>query len=83
MILWALSRHRRIQDRVFKEILDVIGADKNAPVTYKQLQNLRYLDSVIKETLRISPVIPIIGRYLDANVMLGKSTCSLLILTHD
>uniref|UniRef100_A0A182PZB3 Cytochrome P450 n=1 Tax=Anopheles epiroticus TaxID=199890 RepID=A0A182PZB3_9DIPT len=52
-----------IQQCVYDEIQTVVGPDaKTCELTYSTLQNLRYLEMVIKETLRINPSVPIIGR---------------------
>ncbi|XP_037916535.1 cytochrome P450 4d2-like isoform X2 [Hermetia illucens] len=60
--LYRLSRHPEVQSRAFQEICEVIGTDKNKPVTYKDLQSLKYLECVIKETLRLYPSISLLGR---------------------
>ncbi len=35
----------------------------NKPVTEADIQHFKYITSVIKETLRIQPIIPELGRY--------------------
>lgn len=67
-----LSRHKHIQDKVFEEIKIVFGIDKNEPITYKRLQELKYTEMVIKETLRMMPAVPAIGRLTDEDIVLGK-----------
>lgn len=67
-----LSKHKEIQDKVFNEIIDVVGDDKNAPITLRQLQSLKYMEAVIKETFRLLPPVPAIGRYVDSDIKLGK-----------
>uniref|UniRef100_A0A182PZB1 Uncharacterized protein n=1 Tax=Anopheles epiroticus TaxID=199890 RepID=A0A182PZB1_9DIPT len=60
---YYLSRDEVIQQRVYDEIQDVVGPNaKTQELTYGILQELKYLDMVIKETLRINPSVPIIGR---------------------
>lgn len=66
-----LSRHKYVQNKVFDEILDVVGCDKSSPITYSKLQSLRYLDAVIKESFRIHPPVSMIGRYVDHDIKLG------------
>ncbi|GAB0093435.1 Cytochrome P450 4d2 [Sergentomyia squamirostris] len=66
--LYAISRHPHIQQRLHEEIVEVMGNDKNAPVTYRHLQNLKYMDLVIKETLRLYPPVPIYGRRIEEDM---------------
>lgn len=70
---YLLSRHPEVQQKVFQELRDVIGEDKDAPVTMQQLQDLKYLDCVIKESLRMYPPVPLIGRITEQDVKLSKS----------
>ncbi|XP_037933996.1 probable cytochrome P450 4d14 [Teleopsis dalmanni] len=71
---YLIARHPEIQQKLFDEIRQVIGDDKNKAITMKDLQELKYLDIVIKESLRLYPPVPIIGRITDNDVVLeGKS----------
>ena len=73
--LFLLSRHKAVQDKVFDEIKEVLGTDKNgATVNYRTLQELKYLELVLKESMRLYPPVPIIGRLLDEDVKIGKNT---------
>ncbi|XP_023307621.2 probable cytochrome P450 4d14 [Lucilia cuprina] len=71
--LYLLARHPEVQQKVFEEILQIIGNDKDKPVTMRELQDLKYLDVVIKESLRLYPPVPMIGRITEQDVELdGK-----------
>ncbi|XP_065366486.1 cytochrome P450 4d2-like [Calliphora vicina] len=72
--LYLLSRHASIQQRVFEEILEVLGPDKDKPITMRDLQNLKYLEAVIKESLRMYPSVPIIARESLQDIQIGKQT---------
>lgn len=67
-----LSRHSSVQQKVFDEIKEVIGTDESKPVTYRQLQDLKYMDLVLKESFRLLPPIPLIGRHIEEDIVLGK-----------
>ncbi|XP_052869107.1 cytochrome P450 4C1-like [Anopheles cruzii] len=61
--IYHLSRNAAIQQKVYDEIQHVVGSEaKSVELTHSTLQELRYLEMVIKETLRMKPSVPIIGR---------------------
>ncbi|XP_063532703.1 cytochrome P450 4d2-like isoform X2 [Cydia strobilella] len=59
-----LSRHPEVQARVYEELCEVLG-DSNRDVTAEDLPRLKYLEAVIKETLRLYPPVPIIVRSVE------------------
>ncbi|XP_050337305.1 probable cytochrome P450 4d14 [Bactrocera neohumeralis] len=70
---YLLSRHPNVQQKVFEEIRAVIGDDKQRPITLRDLQELKYLECVIKESMRLYPPVPSIGRYIEQDIYLdGK-----------
>ncbi|KAI8115368.1 Cytochrome P450 4d2 [Lucilia cuprina] len=71
--LYLISRHPEVQQKIFEEIVEVIGSDKERPVTLRDLGELKYLECVIKESLRLYPPVPLIGRYFTEDVVIrGK-----------
>ncbi|XP_057659029.1 cytochrome P450 4V2-like [Diorhabda carinulata] len=67
-ILYALSRHPEIQENVYDEQIDIIG---NENVTYAEIQQMKYLDMVINETMRMYPPVPLIGRKVEEDVVIA------------
>lgn len=63
-LLYRLAIHPEIQDNVYHSINDLVGSDLSKPATFSQLQEMKYLDMVIKESMRIHATVPIIGRTL-------------------
>ncbi|XP_058126055.1 cytochrome P450 4d1-like [Anopheles ziemanni] len=60
-----LAKHPEIQQKVFDEINGMLGANaKTTFLTSALLQEMKYLDMVIKESLRLVPPVPFIGRAL-------------------
>lgn len=72
--LLLLARHPEVQERLHREIVEIVGNDLQAPVTYRNLQDMKYLEMIIKESLRLYPPVPIIARRFTENVDLGKWT---------
>nr|XP_040231922.2 cytochrome P450 4d1-like [Anopheles coluzzii] len=60
-----LAKHQDVQQRLYEEIDRMLGEEKTkVPLTNALLQDFKYLDMVIKESLRLVPPVPIIGRKL-------------------
>ena len=60
--LQLLGQHSEIQERLYEEIREVMGDSKI--VTYEMLSQFHYLEMVLKESLRLYPSVPGIGRVL-------------------
>uniref|UniRef100_A0A6P4G0X4 Probable cytochrome P450 4d20 n=1 Tax=Drosophila rhopaloa TaxID=1041015 RepID=A0A6P4G0X4_DRORH len=72
--LYAIARHPKVQERIYEELLRVLGQDPSAPVTQSQLNDLKYLECVIKETMRLYPPVPAIGRHTHKDLQIGNKT---------
>ncbi|XP_046802461.1 cytochrome P450 4d1 isoform X2 [Lucilia cuprina] len=59
---YNLAMNPKCQQKCFEEIIQVFGTDKSKPVTYEDLNNLHYVELCIKETLRMFPSVPLLGR---------------------
>mgnify|MGYP003449485720 FL=1 len=57
--LYNLAKNPEIQEKAFAEIRDVIGDDIKKSITLADLNELKYLELVIKESLRYYPPVPI------------------------
>ncbi|CAH0627439.1 unnamed protein product [Chrysodeixis includens] len=64
-----LARHPDIQERAYEELKEVFG-DSNRPLTSEDLPRLKYLDAIIRETLRLYPPVPIIVRSVEKEITL-------------
>nr|XP_026498826.1 cytochrome P450 4C1-like [Vanessa tameamea] len=79
-----VGSYPKVQERIFEELQDVFG-DDDRDVTKHDLSQLCYLEAVLKETIRIYPIVPVIARHLDRDVKLrnctltGGHTCCLFI----
>jgi cytochrome P450 len=58
--IWFLSRMPEIQERWAEEARDVLGEDK-LPGDYDAVAELSYGEAVVRESMRVRPVAPVIG----------------------
>ncbi|XP_041972877.1 cytochrome P450 4g15-like [Aricia agestis] len=65
--LCLLGIHQHIQDRVYNELYDIFG-DSDRPVTFEDTLQMKYLERVLFEALRMYPPVPIIARKLNTDV---------------
>ncbi|GJQ72802.1 hypothetical protein Trydic_g1452 [Trypoxylus dichotomus] len=71
--LFLLGNSPDIQEKAYEEIKTVLKG-KKVPTTMEELQELKYLDCVIRETLRLFPVLPLITRELTEDIQIEKYT---------
>lgn len=72
--LALLGLHQEWQDAVHKELDEIFGGtgeDYHRPVSLEDLSKMKILESCIKESLRLFPIVPIIPRKLHSDVKLG------------
>lgn len=62
--LILLALYPNIQERLFQEIYSAMP-DKNSSLTYNDLNELKFLDQCLNETLRLYPSVPIVPRHSD------------------
>lgn len=62
--LYCISQHGAVQDKLLEEQQTIFGDDLLRHPTYTELGDMKYLEAVIKESLRVYPAVPLIGRKL-------------------
>nr|QEV83797.1 cytochrome P450 [Brachionus rotundiformis] len=70
---WAcqlIGSHPEVQKKLHEEIDSVLGPSVR-PLTNDDLKELKYLDLVIKETLRLFPSVPYFGRTISEDCDVG------------
>nr|CAD7600964.1 unnamed protein product [Timema genevievae] len=68
-IMCVLGAHQDVQNKVLQELNEIFG-DSDRPATFNDTLNMKYLERVILETLRMFPPVPIIARRINNNVKL-------------
>ncbi len=83
---YRLTKHPEVLEKAREEIARVVG---KGPVKPDDVVKLEYLEGVIKETLRLFPILPLMARDLQAPARIGdwdlpKDTCVIAstYLTH-
>lgn len=59
------------KEKVYQELEHIFGSSDRFP-TYEDVQDMKYTEQVIKETLRFYSVLPGVGRYLTEDVPIGQ-----------
>lgn len=85
-VLCLLGIHQEIQDRVYNEIKHIFGeSDRDA--TFADTLEMKYLERVIKESLRMYPPVPVIARQINEDVRLPSENvvapagCTVVVAT--
>ncbi|KAF5292049.1 hypothetical protein FQR65_LT11315 [Abscondita terminalis] len=82
-----LGMYPEIQEKVYEEVIDVLGPDK--PVECTDLNKFQYMERVMRETMRMFPVGPMLPRTITQDIKLetctvpaGSSVVMVLIAMH-
>ncbi|GJQ85980.1 Cyp6a9 [Trypoxylus dichotomus] len=70
--VFELARHQDIQEKLRKEITDVIAKYEGA-ITYEGVQEMKYLEMVVSETLRLYPPAQVLKRKCASDFRLPNS----------
>ncbi|XP_055370803.1 cytochrome P450 4g1-like [Condylostylus longicornis] len=69
--LCLLGIHKDIQDKVYKELYSIFG-DSDRPCTFNDTLEMKYLERVIMESLRMYPPVPVIARHVNEDIKLAS-----------
>ncbi|XP_023238241.1 cytochrome P450 4c3-like [Centruroides sculpturatus] len=69
--LYLLGLHPDIQEKVYREQEEIFGEDMSNSITFTDLRKMKYLECVVKETLRIYPPVPVIVRSNPSDLKVG------------
>lgn len=67
--LMLVAEDDQVQDRIYKELQGIFGDSDRRP-TISDVAEMKYLEAVVKETLRLYPSVPFIAREITEDFML-------------
>ncbi|XP_046481802.1 cytochrome P450 4C1-like isoform X1 [Neodiprion pinetum] len=79
-VLLMLASHQDIQEKVYQELCDIFGEhvlnddSEELHITMEVLARMTYMERVIKETMRLFPVVPLMSRTATDDFDLGHRT---------
>nr|XP_019553075.2 cytochrome P450 4d8-like [Aedes albopictus]XP_029736368.1 cytochrome P450 4d8-like [Aedes albopictus] len=74
--IMQLALHQDIQNKLHAEIVSILKGSnsKTTNLTYNDIQEFKYLDLIVKESLRLLPPISYVGRKLTEDTELNGAT---------
>jgi cytochrome P450 family 4 len=73
-LFYHLAEFPEVQERVLEEARMLLADDPEKHLDEIELKEIPFTESVIKETLRLFPPIPFVGRKLESELTVGKYT---------
>lgn len=70
MVFW-LGHRPQLQEKLRVEMQEIFNTDINQDVTLDDMAKMRYAESCIRETMRLLPTVPIIGRVITEPTEIG------------
>lgn len=70
-VLCLMGIHQDVQDRVYKELFQIFG-DSDREATFNDTMEMKYLERVIMESLRLYPPVPMIARKVNEDIQLAS-----------
>nr|XP_034826810.1 cytochrome P450 4C1-like [Maniola hyperantus] len=71
--LMAIANEPDIQDKIYEELHQIMGDTQRCP-TMEEMNEMKYLECCIKESLRLYPSVPLIGRKMFKDTVLSGYT---------
>ncbi|CAH2108082.1 unnamed protein product [Euphydryas editha] len=72
-LIMTLANETKIQEKIYDELRHIFGDSQRTPTT-EELNEMKYLECCIKESLRLYPSVPIIVRKVSEETIIGGYT---------
>ncbi|XP_050347023.1 cytochrome P450 4C1-like isoform X2 [Nymphalis io] len=72
-LIMTIANETKVQDKIYEELQNIFKGSQNTPTT-DELNEMKYLECCIKESLRLYPSVPIILRYVTEETIIGGFT---------
>ncbi|KAI4477092.1 hypothetical protein M0802_014783 [Mischocyttarus mexicanus] len=74
-IFLMLASYPEIQNKTYEELYQIYESSdpEDVPITYQDIKNMKYMDRVVKETLRLFPAAPVIARTHSEDIKMDES----------
>ncbi|XP_013142856.1 PREDICTED: cytochrome P450 4V2-like [Papilio polytes] len=73
VVMIVIGSYPAVQDKLYSELQEVFGGS-DRDVEKDDLTKLFYMDAVLKETMRLYPIVPFLGRYVHRDIKLKNFT---------
>lgn len=73
MCFWELARNQKVQSELIREVDSALKSSHDKPISYEALSNLKFLESVINETLRKWPPMPTGTRHCNKDCLISTN----------
>ena len=80
-MVWAIQligSHPEVQKKLHKELDEIFG-DSDRPATMADISNMKYLECVIKESLRLYPSVTEVERLIEEELEIGRDLLSFIM----
>lgn len=72
--IYLLGLYPEVQIKIQEELDSIFGEEKNRDINSEDIKRMNYMECVIKESLRIFPSVPFIGRDTSEELKIGEYT---------
>ncbi|GMS82735.1 hypothetical protein PENTCL1PPCAC_4910, partial [Pristionchus entomophagus] len=70
--IWCFACNPKFQERVYEEIMQVLGDDTDRDLVRENMGKLNYMDRCLKESMRLYPPVPSVSRQLQQDFQCGE-----------